>query len=49
VVDAVHAKPWRPFYASQKPARYVLELPEAALQSLRIGETVELYEAHPPV
>jgi uncharacterized membrane protein (UPF0127 family) len=49
VVDAVHARPWRPFYASQKPARYVLELPEAALQILRIGDTVELYEANSPL
>jgi uncharacterized protein len=44
VVDAAHARPWRPFYASQKPARYVLELPAAALRQLRIGDNVELYE-----
>lgn len=49
VVDAVHARPWRPFYASQKPARYVLELTVASLRSLRIGERVELYEADPPL
>jgi uncharacterized protein len=47
VVDAVHARPWRPFYASLKPARYVLELPPASLQALRIGDVVELYEADP--
>jgi uncharacterized membrane protein (UPF0127 family) len=47
VVDAVHARPWRPFYAAQKPARYVLELPEAALRTLRIGDTVALYETNP--
>lgn len=44
VVDAVRALPWRPFYASAKPARYVLELHPASLQSLRIGDRVEFYE-----
>ena len=47
VVDAVHANPWRPFYASAVPARYVLELHPSLLHALRIGDRVEFYEADP--
>jgi uncharacterized membrane protein (UPF0127 family) len=47
VVDAVHALPWRPFYASAVPARYVLELHPSLLKVLRIGDRVEFYEADP--
>ena len=49
VVDRVRALPWRPFYASSKPASYVLELHTAALDLLQIGERVEFYEANPRV
>jgi uncharacterized membrane protein (UPF0127 family) len=44
VVDAVKALPWRPYYASAVPARYVLELHPSSLQTLRIGDRVEFNE-----
>jgi uncharacterized membrane protein (UPF0127 family) len=44
VVDRARALPWRPYYASSVPAWYVLELPVAALDSLRTGDRVEFYE-----
>jgi uncharacterized protein len=47
VVDAVRALPWRPYYASAVPARYVLELHPSRLQSLRIGDRVEFHENNP--
>jgi uncharacterized membrane protein (UPF0127 family) len=49
VVDRVRALPWRPYYASSKPACYVLELHPAVLDLLQIGERVEFYEANPRV
>jgi uncharacterized membrane protein (UPF0127 family) len=47
VVDRVTARPWRPYYASAAPACYVLELHPRALETLRVGERVEFYEANP--
>jgi uncharacterized membrane protein (UPF0127 family) len=40
VVHKVLAKAWRPYYASPKPARYVLEGPPALLERVTIGETL---------
>jgi uncharacterized membrane protein (UPF0127 family) len=40
VVHKVLAKAWRPYYASPKPARYVLEGPPALLDRVTIGETL---------
>ena len=38
VVDKVLAKPWRPLYAPQKPARYVIEAPPALVERVMIGD-----------
>lgn len=37
VVDKVHAKPWRPFYAPSKAARYTLEASPSVLERVHIG------------
>ncbi len=44
VVHKVLAKSWRPYYASPKPARYVLEGPPALLDRVAIGETLRFEE-----
>jgi uncharacterized membrane protein (UPF0127 family) len=41
VVDTVLAKAWRPFYASSRPARYILEIHPDRLGEFKIGERVE--------
>ena len=41
VVDLVRAKPWRPSYAPQKPASYVIELHPDKLDLVKIGDLVE--------
>jgi uncharacterized membrane protein (UPF0127 family) len=38
VVDKVEAKPWRPFYASSAPARFVLETTPEFLEKVTIGD-----------
>ena len=38
VVDTVEARPWRPFYASRAPARYVLEAAPKLLEQVAIGD-----------
>jgi uncharacterized membrane protein (UPF0127 family) len=38
VVDKVLAKPWRPFYASSKPAQYFVEARPSLLDRVQIGE-----------
>jgi uncharacterized membrane protein (UPF0127 family) len=35
------ARPWRPFYASPQPARYVLEADPGLLERLRPGDQVD--------
>lgn len=35
------AKPWRPYYASPKPARYVLETSPDFLERIQVGDEVE--------
>lgn len=42
IVDKKLAKPWRPLYASEKPAQYVLEAPPAVLERVMIGEQLRL-------
>jgi uncharacterized membrane protein (UPF0127 family) len=37
VVDKVCAKPWRPFYAPRKAARYTLEASPSLLERVQIG------------
>ena len=44
VVHKALAKSWRPYYASPKPARYVLEAPPALLERVTIGETLRFEE-----
>jgi uncharacterized membrane protein (UPF0127 family) len=35
------ARPWRPYYASPEPARYVLEASPELLQHIVVGEAVD--------
>jgi len=41
VTSAQLAKPWRPYYASPKPARYVLEASPELLNKLSVGDQVD--------
>ncbi len=41
VTSAQLAKPWRPYYASPKPARYVLEAGPELLTKLTVGDRIE--------
>jgi uncharacterized membrane protein (UPF0127 family) len=44
IVHTALAKPWRPYYASPRPARYVLEGPPALLQRVTMGEQLRFEE-----
>jgi uncharacterized protein len=44
IVHKTLAKSWRPYYASPKPARYVLEGPPALLERVTIGEVLRFEE-----
>lgn len=44
VVDAVLAKPFRPFYAPRTPARYYLEAAPAVLDEVSVGERLSIEE-----
>jgi uncharacterized membrane protein (UPF0127 family) len=41
VVDVRLARPWRPVYVPQKPARYVLEISASRLGDFQPGDQVE--------
>jgi uncharacterized membrane protein (UPF0127 family) len=41
VTSAQLAKPWRPYYASPQPARYVLETSPDFLQRIAVGDEVD--------
>ncbi|MFN8596026.1 MAG: DUF192 domain-containing protein [Anaerolineae bacterium] len=41
IVHTALAKSWRPYYASPRSARYVLEGPPALLQRVALGETLK--------
>ncbi len=41
ITSAQLAKPWRPYYASPKPARYVLEAGPELLTKLTVGDRIE--------
>jgi len=41
VVDTVVAKPWRPSYLPQAPARYAIEADPGIIQYVKIGDRVE--------
>ncbi len=42
VIDAVLAKPFRPYYAPRAPAQYYLEGPPALLAWVRVGERLSI-------
>jgi uncharacterized protein len=41
VVDTVLARAWRPYYAPQLPARYVIESHPSILQQVKVGDHVQ--------
>ena len=41
VTSAQLARPWRPYYASPEPARYVLETSPDFLQRISVGDEVD--------
>lgn len=45
VVDAKLARPWRPYYAPAKPARYLIEARPALLDRVAIGDRLVFDEA----
>lgn len=45
VVDKKLAKPWRPAYAPQQPAQYILEAPVALLERVNVGDQLSFDEA----
>lgn len=44
IVDRCLAKPWRPLYLPEKPARYVLELSAERMDDFNVGEKVTFEE-----
>ena len=44
VTSAQLAKPWRPFYASPEPARYVLETSPKYLDKISVGDELEFVQ-----
>jgi uncharacterized membrane protein (UPF0127 family) len=44
VTSAQHAKPWRPYYASPKPASYVLETSPEYLEKISVGDYLDFVE-----
>lgn len=44
VTSAQLAKPWRPFYSSPKPAKYVLEASPSILERIKVGEKLNFVE-----
>ena len=47
VTTATLAKPWRPYYASAAPARYVLESSPDILDRISVGEEVDFLDLGP--
>ena len=45
ITSAQLAKPWRPFYASPKPARYILEASPETLSRVSVGDEVDFLPA----
>jgi uncharacterized membrane protein (UPF0127 family) len=41
ITSAQLARPWRPYYASPKPARYVLEASPEILNHIAVGDEVD--------
>lgn len=44
VVDKVLAKPWRPYYASKKPAQFFVESLPALLEKAQVGDVLQIEE-----
>jgi uncharacterized membrane protein (UPF0127 family) len=44
VVDAKLARPWRPYYAPARPARYLIEARPALLEQVKVGEQLAFDE-----
>jgi len=44
VVDKVLAKPWRPYYASEKPAQFFVEGLPALLEKVQVGDVLQVEE-----
>ena len=44
VVHTALARPWRLYYASPRPARYVLEAPPALLDRVAVGDRLKFEE-----
>ena len=44
VVHTALARKWHPYYASPRPARYVLEGPPALLERITVGESLRFEE-----
>jgi uncharacterized membrane protein (UPF0127 family) len=45
VVDTVLARSWRPAYAPQKPARFILEVHPDRLNEFAVGDKIEFEDA----
>lgn len=45
VVDVTIARPWRPSYLPQAPARYIIEARPAILEAINIGDRLRFAEA----
>lgn len=45
VVDAKLAKPWRPYYAPKRPAKYLIEATPSLLNRVKIGDQLQWNEA----
>lgn len=42
VIHVVLARPWRPYYAPPRPAKYFLEGPPDLLTKVRVGDIIEI-------
>jgi uncharacterized membrane protein (UPF0127 family) len=47
VVDKVRAKSWKPYYAPEKPARYILEIHPDRLDEFKLGDQIHIEEDRP--
>ena len=47
IVDTVVARPWRPSYLPQQPARYVIEGAPEILREVRLGDSVQFLSSGP--
>ncbi len=44
IVDTIVARPWRPSYLPQSPARYAIEAEPAILRYVQVGDHVQFVE-----